>query len=164
MKVLWFELRDGIDLERRAEVLGREVSLAITDCKSAYDALNGVAVTAVADKTTALDSLVVRQVLARAGITVRWVPGGLQLADALTKDQATACDLLRSSIKGGTYTIADEIQTLQRRAEEKQRRLEKGRKRAQEAEENQKKKTKTQENHRERELGGEKETEQVSRG
>jgi len=135
VKALWIELRDGLDLENREKALQAEPTVAITDCKSAYDALTGISTTSIADRTTALDALVIRQILARAGIQMRWIPGALQVADATTKDSATACDLLRSCMKTGAYTISDEIETLQKRAQEKQVRLERGQKRAREAEE-----------------------------
>ena len=82
----------------------------------------------------ALDTLVVKEVFERAGIVARWVPASLQLADALTKDQAGACDLLRATMQSASYTIADELQTLHKRAEEKTRRLKRGEERARQAE------------------------------
>ena len=51
----------GTNLERRQESMSKELSIAVTDCKSCYDALVGVSLTGVADRTTALDALVVQQ-------------------------------------------------------------------------------------------------------
>ena len=57
-------------------------------------------------------------------------PGTLQLADALTKDKAEGADALCAVINSGTYRIGSEAEFLERRAEEKKRRLARGKQRA----------------------------------
>jgi hypothetical protein len=48
------------------------------------------------------------------------------LADALTKDKGDAADLLRAVIRSGKYQISDEEAVLQMKAEERERRRERG--------------------------------------
>jgi hypothetical protein len=139
IKTMWCSMLEPIDLGNREGALKKVASIAIVDCKSAYDAVTSLTGTSVADRTTALDALVVKEVLQRANIIVRWVPSNLQLADSLTKDSAASCDLLRGTVRSGEYTIGDEVETLQRRAKEKALRLKRGAERAQESEEENKK-------------------------
>ena len=45
----------------------------------------------------------------------------MNVADISTKDEGKACDLWRATMRSGKYTIADEDETLMRRAEERER-------------------------------------------
>ena len=113
-----FEVRDF------AEVLSRRKPLAITDCKSLYDHLVSVSSpTAVDDRRTSIDIVIIRQSLARLGCSIRWVPTNRMLADCLTKDAGDPADLLRACIRQSSYQISPEETVLEMQAMEKQRRL-----------------------------------------
>ena len=75
--------------QSRVPVFGAiKQSTGITDCKSLYDHLNSVSSAAKCDdKRVAIDIAIIKQCMARTGLSVRWCPTQLQLADALTKDQ-----------------------------------------------------------------------------
>ena len=76
----------------------------------------------VEDKRCGFDLMVARQSLARHTATIRWAPTERQLADALTKDCATAMNLLRSCLRKGEYQLSQEQTMLQRAADERDRR------------------------------------------
>lgn len=134
IKGLWTEMHKGIaDLENRHPSFKKQESLATTHCKSAYDALTGIASTAISDRTTAFDAILIKPIMMRANVKMRWVPGSLQLANSMTKDQAGACDALRPAKQDARYAIADEQEMLRSRALEKKRRLEIRKGRAEEA-------------------------------
>ena len=99
-------------------------SCLVVDCKSLYDHVirEGAAGT-LADKTGALDVVVLKQHLQRLGLPCRWAPTTAQLADCLTKSDADAMDHLRATMRSGRYQLSDEDATMKARAEEKERRL-----------------------------------------
>jgi len=49
----------------------------------------------------------------RTGLSVRWCPTQLQLADALTKDQQDQADLLRAALQIGEYQLNPEASILE---------------------------------------------------
>ena len=65
--------------------------------------------------------------------TLRWAPGSHQMADVLTKGNASAADTWRGFRDQKRYALYDETHALQIRAEAKARRLELGKKRKEEA-------------------------------
>lgn len=73
----------------------------------------------------------IRQSIQRTGLQPRWVPTDRMAADGLTKDKGEPLDLLRSILRSGQYQLADEQLVLDRKKEERIRRQEVGRKRAQ---------------------------------
>ena len=79
--------------------------------------------TAVDDRRTSIDIVIIRQSLARTRASIRWVPTDRMLADPLTKDAGDPSDLLRACIKEGVYQISPETTVLEMQAAEKQRRL-----------------------------------------
>ena len=123
---------------REARVRSVESAL-ITDCKSLYDTLLNPSVAGAEDRLTAFELILTRGLIRRTSSSVRWVPSELQIADGLTKDVGESADGLRSVIISSSYTIADEEETLRRRAAAKQERLERGKERAKENEKNRKK-------------------------
>ena len=112
-----FEVRDFVS---RLPVLK---TMVVTDCKSLYDHLVSVsAPTAVEDRRTSIDVVIIRQSLQRTKASVRWVPTNRMLADSLTKDAGDPTDLLRACIRDSKYQISPEETVLQMQALEKQRR------------------------------------------
>ena len=112
-----FEVRDFVS---RLPVLK---TMVVTDCKSLYDHLVSVsAPTAVEDRRTSIDVVIIRQSLQRTKASVRWVPTNRMLADSLTKDAGDPTDLLRACIRDSKYQISPEETVLQTQALEKQRR------------------------------------------
>ena len=106
---LWGEALDhNFEPNKREGTLQRTPSLAVIDCKSCYDNVMGAGDPAK-DKRTAIDLVVVREALARIGTTLRWAPNPRQLADGLTKDESRPIDLLRATLRIGTYQLFDEL-------------------------------------------------------
>eukprot|EP00435_Cladocopium_sp_Y103_P016757 s3691_g4.t1 len=125
MSLLLLEaLHGSFQVHQFAEYLSKIKTIVVTDCKSLYDHLVSVsAPTAVEDRRTSIDIVIIRQSLQRTKASVRWVPTNRMLADSLTKDAGDPTDLLRACIKEGTYQISPEETVLQMQAVEKQRRL-----------------------------------------
>ena len=85
----------------------------ITDCKSLYDHLTSMSsVSKVEDKRVAIDLAILKQCMARTGLSVRWCPTQLQIADGLTKDQMDPADLLRAALDVGEYQLNQEATIL----------------------------------------------------
>jgi hypothetical protein len=95
-----------------------ESDLAVTDCKSLYDLVTRTATPACAEFRVQLVARAIKESL-REGTIVRWVHGGAQLADALTK--AMESHFLRETLKLGSYRLCDETATLKERAKTKDR-------------------------------------------
>ncbi len=72
----------------------------------------------LSDKQCAIDLVIIRDAVKRAGLTMRWAPSALQLADALTKASADCADTLRGVLRRGQYQLRSEEEALRRRAEE----------------------------------------------
>lgn len=107
-----------------AQRLNSRPPVVVTDCKSLFDHLVSVSSpTAVDDRRTSIDIVIIRQSVARLGAHLRWVPTNRMLADSLTKDSGDPTDLLRACIREGTYQISPEDTVLEMQAQEKQRRL-----------------------------------------
>ena len=125
MSLLLLEAMHGsFDVKDFAGHLSKLKTIAVTDCKSLYDHLVSVsAPTAVDDRRTSIDIVIIRQSLQRTKASIRWVPTNRMLADSLTKDAGDPTDLLRACIKESSYQISPEETVLQMQAMEKQRRL-----------------------------------------
>jgi hypothetical protein len=98
----------------------------ITDCKSLYDHLTSMSsVSKVEDKRVAIDLAILKQCMTRTGLSVRWCPTELMVADGLTKDQMDPADLLRAALEVGEYQLNQEATVLaikkQQREERKKR-------------------------------------------
>ena len=88
----------------------------ITDCKSLFDNITSVsAISKQDDKRIAIDLGIIKQSMLRCGLTIRWCPTELMLADGLTKDSQEAADLLRSALALGEYQLHPEAQVLARK-------------------------------------------------
>ena len=82
----------------------------IVDCKSLYDPVCAQASVAagVTDRFTSIDLTILKQAAQECSCGVRWSPGHQQVADGLTKDAATAADVLRGALRAGRFEIAEE--------------------------------------------------------
>ena len=69
-------------------------------------------VSKVEDKRVAIDLAILKQCMARTGLSVRWCPTQLQIADGLTKDQMDPADLLRAALDVGEYQLNQEATIL----------------------------------------------------
>ena len=120
-----FQARNARELLQKRPpmlILKRSPILA-TDCKSLYDHLiSPSSPTAIDDRRTSIDIVMLRESLKLTGGAIRWLPTGWMLADGLTKDRQEPADLLRSCVRQGTYQIAPEDTVLQQQAEERERR------------------------------------------
>ena len=116
----------SFSLKERASFL-RELNIqAITDCKSIFDHLQTFASpSSVSDKRVAIDLVIIRDLLSKIQGRIRWVPTWLQLADALTKENADAMDNLRGAMLNNTYQMSSESANMQLAAEQKRFRKEK---------------------------------------
>lgn len=93
---------------------------AITGCKSVYDHLQTYASPgSITDKRVAIDLVIVKESLKRLWGSIRWAPTWLQLADALTKENADAMDILRGAMKSNIYHLNNESVMLQSAAEQR---------------------------------------------
>eukprot|EP00974_Lingulodinium_polyedra_P000073 7030-Lingulodinium_polyedra.AAC.1 len=77
---------------------------------------------ASSDLRSAIDVAIVRDALKRPSMVLKWVEGTQQLTDPLTKRNGEG-DLLRAALRLGEHAVVEEAATLQRRLEERQRRL-----------------------------------------
>lgn len=102
-----FEPREFLNrLAKRPPVLA-------TDCKSLYDHLiSPSSPTAVEDRRTSIDIVIIRESLRRMQAFIRWLPTNRMLADALTKDKLDPVDLLRACMRNGSYQISPEEHVL----------------------------------------------------
>ena len=82
---------EGIDLRRPDEVLKLlPEAIAITDCKSLYDALekNESLGLGLSERRTSIEVMATKQQLRATGLKTKWVNSDRQLADVLTKATA----------------------------------------------------------------------------
>ena len=123
--LLLAEAIEGIsDIREYVQHLQHRPPVVVTDCKSLYDHLVAVSSpTAVEDRRTSIDIVILRQSLSRLLASIRWVPTNRMLADSLTKNAGDPTDLLRACIRNNRYQISSEEAVLQLQSEERQRRL-----------------------------------------
>ena len=121
------EALDGpFDVRTYEDVLKYRTPVIVTDCKSLFDHLVSVSSpTAIEDRRTSIDIVILRQSILRMQASVRWVPTNRMLADSLTKNAGDPTDLLRACVREGMYQISPEEDILQMQAQERQRRLNK---------------------------------------
>lgn len=74
------------------------------------------------DRRTALDIVIIREARRRMFSSLRWIPTDRMIADAMTKENADALDLLRACVKAGKYQINPEDNVLEWRALERETR------------------------------------------
>jgi len=97
---------------------------AIVDCKSIYDHLQHYSSPgSVGDKRVAIDLIIIRETLQRLHGSIRWAPTWLQLADALTKENPEAMDILRAAMVTNQYHLHAESVSMQDAAEQRQQRV-----------------------------------------
>ena len=100
-------------------------STGVTDCKSLYDHLQSLSSAAKCDdKRIAIDLSIIKQSMSRTGLSVRWCPTELQLADGLTKDQQDPADLLRAALSIGEYQLNQEASILSLKKQQREQRQE----------------------------------------
>ena len=103
------------------QISSRKV-LIVTDCKSLFDHLISKSSPTLEDRRTAIDIIILRDSVNRLQAVVRWIPADRMLADALTKENPDAFDLLRGCIRTHQYQISPEASVLELRAKERDRR------------------------------------------
>ena len=121
------EAIDGpFDVRTYERMLKVRTPVIVTDCKSLYDHLISVSSpTAVEDRRTSIDIVILRQSILRMQASIRWVPTDRMLADSLTKNAGDPTDLLRACVRENVYHISPEEDILQMQARERKRRLDK---------------------------------------
>ena len=124
--VEWLSLLLAEALEGRFNVrecrslLAKRPPIFATDCKSLYDHLvSPSSPTAVDDRRTSIDIVIIRESIKLTHAQVRWLPTNRMIADGLTKDKADPIYLLRSCVRAGTYQISPEEHVLAQQAEER---------------------------------------------
>ena len=124
MSLMIAEVNHGsFDLRMCEEFLKGTPIIGITDCKSLYDAIHSTtSPSKMEDKRVAIDIAIIRQCVARTGLSTRWCPTELMLADGLTKDQADPSDLLRAALSLGSYQLSQEATVLAGKREQRERR------------------------------------------
>jgi hypothetical protein len=134
IQAMLLEIKYGTEAAAVAAESKKVQATICIDAKSAYDNANshGVLMT---DKENSLDMVITKQTLQKGSMVVRWIPRTLMLADGLTKDDGVASDRLRAILREGRYRIGEEQEALDRNRAEKERRLERGKKRLQEKQE-----------------------------
>jgi hypothetical protein len=123
--LLLSEAIDGpFDVRTYEAVLRRRTPVVVTDCKSLYDHLVSVSSpTAVEDRRTSIDIVILRQSMLRMQASVRWVPTDRMIADSLAKNAGDPTDILRACIREGKYQISPEENFLEMKRPEKQCRM-----------------------------------------
>ena len=118
------EVNQGsFDLRQYDQYLASTPITGITDCKSLYDALHSPGSPSKNDdKRVAIDLAILKQCVARTGLSVRWAPTELMVADALTKDHSDPADLMRSILEHGTYQLSKEAVVLLLKKQQRDRR------------------------------------------
>lgn len=93
-------------------------SVAATDCKSLYDLITRTATPNCTELRTQLNARAIKEFLTE-NVSLRWVHGGAQLADFLTK--VMDASFLRETLKMGKYLLHDELEVLKNRASARNR-------------------------------------------
>ena len=78
-------LHGQTDLRNWQQVVEKRRRLWITDCKSVYDYLTREGTSTSKDKRMAIEGALLREALQRPGTVLKWIDGGQNLADVLTK-------------------------------------------------------------------------------
>ena len=119
LRLLWEWLKDpSVDLANPEKILQKapQASL-VTDCKSAYDISTKTAVPNCSELRTQLECLLLRERL-QENCKLRWVHSRAMLADCLTRVMDSA--ELRRRLSSGKYTLCDEQEVLNDRADHRQ--------------------------------------------
>ena len=115
--------RGSFDLRSYEEHLASVPITGITDCKSLYDAVQSPSSPAsTGDERVAIDLSIIKQCQSRTGLSIRWCPTQLMIADGLAKDLADPSDLLRTLLAHGTYQLSNEASVLALKKEQRDRR------------------------------------------
>lgn len=119
------EAFDGpFDPRQSERALSSRPPILATDCKSLYDRMiSPSSPTAVEDRRASIDIVILRESVRKMRAWIRWLPANRMIADGLTKDKADPIDLLRSSVRNGSYQISPEEHVIQLQSEERERRL-----------------------------------------
>lgn len=105
------------------QLLSRRPAILATDCKSLFDHLiSPSSPTAVDDRRTSTDIVIIRESIKLLAGRVRWLPTNRMIADGLTKDKVDPADLLRSCVRAASYQISSEDHVLAQQASERERR------------------------------------------
>ena len=105
------------------QLLSRRPAILATDCKSLFDHLiSPSSPTAVDDRRTSIDIVIIRESIKLLAGRVRWLPTNRMIADGLTKDKVDPADLLRSCVRAASYQISSEDHVLAQQASERERR------------------------------------------
>jgi hypothetical protein len=124
LNLLLMEALDGSFAPRDCRaMLARRPAILATDCKSLYDHLiSPSSPTAVEDRRTSIDIVIIRESLRLLSAQVRWLLTNRMIADGLTKDKMDPADLLRSCVRAASYQISPENHVLAQQATERARR------------------------------------------
>ena len=127
LSLLLCEALDGhFDPRQGRDLLAKRPPLYATDCKSLFDHLiSPSSPTAVEDRRTSIDIVIIRESLLLTNGVIRWLPTDRMLADGLTKDRADPVDLLSSCVRAGSYQISPEAHVLEQQAAERELRRQK---------------------------------------
>ena len=99
------------------QLLSRRPAILATDCKSLFDHLiSPSSPTAVDDRRTSIDIVIIRESIKLLAARVRWLPTNRMIADGLTKDKVDPADLLRSCVRAASYQISSEDHVLAQQA------------------------------------------------
>eukprot|EP00435_Cladocopium_sp_Y103_P044898 s702_g12.t1 len=127
LSLMLAEALDGhFEIRECRSMLAKRPPVIATDCKSLYDHLiSPSSPTAVEDRRTSIDIVIIRESIKLTGAQIRWLPTDRMIADGLTKDKADPIDLLRSCVRAGSYQVSPEEFVLARQADERARRAQK---------------------------------------
>ena len=106
----------SFDLRGAPAVMQKRLPVCVTAGRSLCDHLLAVgSPTTLQDKRSAVDVLIIRELLKKTGCVIRLAPTGLQLADGLTKDKGKAVECTRRSLRSGSYMLRNEEQVMHER-------------------------------------------------
>lgn len=116
---------NNFNLANRHQDVAKFQAQALVDCKSIFDHLQSFSSPgSVSDKRVAIDLVIIRETLNRISGTIRWAPTWLQLADALTKENPDAMDILRAAMHVSQYQLSEEGLMMNAAAEQRSKRQE----------------------------------------
>ena len=71
-----------------------------------------------------MDVTIIREISRDAGVTVKWAPGDVQVADGLTKEREDVSTRLRGAMRTGRFQLAEEGEALRQMKRERELREE----------------------------------------
>jgi hypothetical protein len=101
-----------------SEMQARMQGVHVVDAKAIFDTLHKLTAGSQADRRTAIELALIRQIFSRHGSEVRWIPHPKMPSDCMTKaDVSKSNDALSHLLRHGTVSLVDESTEMGKRKE-----------------------------------------------